>query len=118
MESLYTQALNDWNMLMNPTMFHKPKTPSEKESFRIMLDAYRQNYKGAGLGADIADKPLVMVSSGSAAQQQGVRAGDLAKLAAGVLGGGGGGKADFAQGGGTDSSKLVAAIHEAVAAIK
>jgi alanyl-tRNA synthetase len=70
------------------------------------------------LGADVADKPLVMVSSGSAAQQQGVRAGDLAKLAAGVLGGGGGGKADFAQGGGNDSSKLVAAIHEAVAAIK
>jgi hypothetical protein len=55
MESLYTQALNDWNMLMNPTMFHKPKTRSEKESFRILLDAYRQNYKGAGIGADIAD---------------------------------------------------------------
>jgi alanyl-tRNA synthetase len=69
------------------------------------------------LGADVADKPLVMVSSGSAAQQQGVRAGDLAKLAAGVLGGGGGGTAVFAQGGGNDSFKLNEAISTAGAAI-
>ncbi len=70
------------------------------------------------LGAEISQKPLVMVASGSLAQQQGVRAGDLAKLAATVLGGGGGGKADFAQGGGTDVSKLSQAIHEATASIK
>jgi len=70
------------------------------------------------LGAVIADKPLVMIASGASAQQQGVRAGELAKTAATVLGGGGGGKADFAQGGGIDSSKLAKAIQEAVAAIK
>ncbi len=70
------------------------------------------------LGAVIADKPLVMISSGASAQQQGVRAGELAKTAATVLGGGGGGKADFAQGGGTDTSKLAKAIQEAVAAVK
>jgi alanyl-tRNA synthetase len=70
------------------------------------------------LGANIADKPLVMIASGSSAQQQGVRAGELAKIAAAVLGGGGGGKADFAQGGGADSTKLEKAIQEAVAAIK
>ena len=70
------------------------------------------------LGAVVADKPLVMIASGTSAQQQGVRAGELAKTAATVLGGGGGGKADFAQGGGIDSSKLAKAIQEAVAAIK
>jgi alanyl-tRNA synthetase len=70
------------------------------------------------LGAVIVDKPLVMIASGASAQQQGVRAGELAKIAASVLGGGGGGKADFAQGGGTDSSKIAKAIQEAVAAIK
>jgi len=70
------------------------------------------------LGAVIADKPLVMIASGASAQQQGVRAGELAKIAAQVLGGGGGGKADFAQGGGADASKLSQAIQEAVAAIK
>ena len=70
------------------------------------------------LGAAIANKPLTMIAAGIAAQQQGIRAGDLAKIAAAALGGGGGGKADFAQGGGTDSSKLAQAIQEAVAAIK
>ena len=60
----------------------------------------------------------MMIASGPSAQQQGVRAGELAKIAATVLGGGGGGKADFAQGGGSDSSKLAQAIQEAVAAIK
>ena len=70
------------------------------------------------LGAVISEKPLVMIASGPSVQQQGVRAGELAKIAAAVLGGGGGGKADFAQGGGSDSSKLAQAIQEAVAAIK
>jgi len=59
-----------------------------------------------------------MIAAGIAAQRQGIRAGDLAKIAAAALGGGGGGKADFAQGGGTDSSKLAKAIQVAVAAIK
>ena len=70
------------------------------------------------LGAAISNKPLAMIAAGIAAQRQGVRAGDLAKIAAAALGGGGGGKADFAQGGGTDTSKLAKAIQEAVAAIK
>jgi alanyl-tRNA synthetase len=70
------------------------------------------------LGAAISNKPLAMIAAGIAAQRQGIRAGDLAKIAAAALGGGGGGKADFAQGGGTDTSKLAKAIQEAVAAIK
>ena len=70
------------------------------------------------LGAAISNKPLAMIAAGIAAQRQGVRAGDLAKIAAAALGGGGGGKADFAQGGGADTSKLAKAIQEAVAAIK
>ncbi|MEN9954035.1 MAG: alanine--tRNA ligase, partial [Actinomycetota bacterium] len=53
------------------------------------------------LGAAISNKPLAMIAAGIAAQRQGIRAGDLAKIAAAALGGGGGGKADFAQGGGT-----------------
>jgi alanyl-tRNA synthetase len=43
-----------------------------------------------------------------------LKAGNLVRIAATVLGGGGGGKDDFAQGGGTD----VAKIPEAITAIK
>lgn len=55
MESLYTQALQDWNMLTSPTKPRKPKTAREKESFKKMLDYYRHTYYGGGVGADIAD---------------------------------------------------------------
>jgi alanyl-tRNA synthetase len=60
--------------------------------------------------ANIAGRPLVSAAVGREAQAQ-HRAGDLVKLAATILGGGGGGKADFAQGGGNDISKIDEAIH-------
>ena len=47
----------------------------------------------------------------------GVKAGELVKLGSGILGGGGGGKDDFAQGGGTDTTKIHDAISELKAAI-
>ena len=40
----------------------------------------------------------------------GIRAGALVKIGSTVLGGGGGGKDDFAQGGGTDVSKITEAL--------
>jgi alanyl-tRNA synthetase len=62
------------------------------------------------VSAIVADKPALVVAVGELAMQHGVKAGDLVKLASGILGGGGGGKDDLAQGGGTDVSKLEAAI--------
>ena len=60
--------------------------------------------------AAVADaKPVLMVAVGSKSQAS-VNAGAVAKAAAAILGGGGGGKSDFAQAGGTDSSKLEQAI--------
>jgi alanyl-tRNA synthetase len=65
------------------------------------------------LGSKIEDKPVVMIAVGKDAVAAGISAGTLAKKAAEILGGGGGGKADFAQGGGTDASKLSEAIQAA-----
>ncbi|PJJ63122.1 alanine--tRNA ligase [Compostimonas suwonensis] len=65
------------------------------------------------LASVIADKPVVIVATSPAARERGIKAGALAKLAAGVLGGGGGGKDDLAQGGGSNP----AAVPEALAAI-
>ncbi|AJT40976.1 alanine--tRNA ligase [Psychromicrobium lacuslunae] len=66
------------------------------------------------------DRPLVLVATNEAARQSGVKAGALVRVAAGVLGGGGGGKDDVAQGGGSDASKIPAAleaVHQAVLAV-
>ena len=60
-------------------------------------------------------RPVVVVAVNEAGRDLGLKAGALAKTAAGTLGGGGGGKDDVAQGGGTDAGAVDAAL-EAVRA--
>ena len=50
-------------------------------------------------------RPLVVIATNDEARRWGIKAGDLVRAAAEVLGGGGGGKDDVAQGGGTDPSR-------------
>lgn len=57
-------------------------------------------------------RPSIVVATNGSARDAGVRAGDLVKAAAGVLGGGGGGKPDLAQGGGTDAVRIPDALNE------
>jgi len=59
----------------------------------------------------------VIVATNDAARAEGVKAGALAKLAAGILGGGGGGKDDLAQGGGADVAAIPAALDAIAAAV-
>jgi alanyl-tRNA synthetase len=66
-----------------------------------------------GLAATVNARPVVIVATNAAARDGGVKAGPLAKRAAGVLGGGGGGRDDIAQGGGSDAG----AIEDALAAV-
>jgi alanyl-tRNA synthetase len=69
------------------------------------------------LAASVGGKPVVIVATNQAARDAGLKAGALAKIAAGVLGGGGGGKDDLAQGGGADAAAIPAALDAVVAAI-
>jgi alanyl-tRNA synthetase len=57
-------------------------------------------------------RPVVVVATNDAARGLGLKAGELVRSAAKVLGGGGGGKDDVAQGGGTDAARIPAAIEE------
>jgi alanyl-tRNA synthetase len=61
-----------------------------------------------------AEKVTLVVSVCENAQKVGVKAGDLVKIGSTILGGGGGGKPDFAQGGGTNASKIPFALEEIV----
>jgi alanyl-tRNA synthetase len=62
------------------------------------------------LGAIIDNKPAVIVATTDSSRTEGAKAGQLAKIAAGILGGGGGGRDDIAQGGGTDASQLASSL--------
>lgn len=69
------------------------------------------------VGGVAGERPVVIVATNAAARGAGLRAGDLARTAAGVLGGGGGGKDDVAQGGGADAALLGPALEALVAAV-
>jgi alanyl-tRNA synthetase len=69
------------------------------------------------VSATSAEKPLIGVATTESSRGVGRKAGELVRIAASVLGGGGGGKDDFAQGGGTDVSKIGEAISSIKAAI-
>ena len=56
------------------------------------------------------ERPLVVIATNDEARRWGVKAGDLVREAASVLGGGGGGKDDVAQGGGNDPQRVVDAL--------
>jgi alanyl-tRNA synthetase len=63
------------------------------------------------------DRPVVVVATNDAARGRGLRAGDLVRTAAQVLGGGGGGKDDLAQGGGVHADRVgeaLGAVEESV----
>lgn len=62
------------------------------------------------LGAEVEEKAAVMIVLSNGAQNKGFKAGDLAKEAAGLLGGGGGGRPDIAQAGGPNIEKIDQAI--------
>jgi len=70
------------------------------------------------LAARVGEKPAVVVATSPAAREHGAKAGALAKIAAGVLGGGGGGKDDLAQGGGTDVDAIGAALSAITASLE
>ncbi|MET3963684.1 alanyl-tRNA synthetase [Marmoricola sp. OAE513] len=73
---------------------------------------------GAVLIIGVADgKPAMVAAVNEAGQAAGVSANDLVRAAAGVLGGKGGGKADVAQGGGADASKVDEAVEAARSAL-
>ena len=69
------------------------------------------------VGGVAGERPMVVVATNAAARAAGLRAGELARTAAGVLGGGGGGKDDVAQGGGADPALLGPALEALVTAV-
>ncbi|MFM8927678.1 MAG: alanine--tRNA ligase-related protein, partial [Rhodoluna sp.] len=66
------------------------------------------------LFAVVDQKPQVVIAVSKVATDKGANAGQLVKIACQILAGGGGGKADLAQGGGSEPRK----VPEAIAAVK
>ena len=77
----------------------------------IALDLRARNSNTVVVLTSVVEEKIVLVVAVSDdARASGVKAGALVKLGSAILGGGGGGKDDFAQGGGSDRSKIPAAL--------
>ncbi len=85
------------------------------ETMRQMTDWFRNRVnKGVMvLASDVNGRPQIVVAVSDALVRDGMRAGDLIKPIARIVGGGGGGRPQMAQAGGVDSSKIPQALEAA-----
>ena len=89
------------------------------DDLRVMALDLRNRDANAvvGLLSVVETRVVLVVAATPDAMVSGIKAGALVKSGSAILGGGGGGKDDFAQGGGSDASKIDSAISELKAAI-
>jgi alanyl-tRNA synthetase len=84
------------------------------DQVRELASALRDKLESDSAVAAIAgisgDKIILIVATTKKAREAGISSGNLVKVASAILGGGGGGKADIAQGGGPEVSKLADAF--------
>jgi alanyl-tRNA synthetase len=86
------------------------------DTLREMADWFRNKVKENGVlvvGADSDGKPSILVAVTDDLVKSGVKAGDLIKPIAAIIGGGGGGRPNMAQAGGKDSTQLPNALAKA-----
>ena len=85
------------------------------ETMRQMTDWFRNRVHNGVmvLASDVNGRPQIVVAVSDALVQDGMRAGDLIKPIAKIVGGGGGGRPQMAQAGGVDSSKIPQALEAA-----
>jgi len=101
-----TQTLNGLNLLTAIV------ENADAGGLRTLTDRFRDQY-GSGvvvLGTVQNNKPLLVAAVTDDLVQRGVKAGDLVKQAARIVGGGGGGRPHLAQAGGRDAHKLSEAL--------
>jgi alanyl-tRNA synthetase len=84
-----------------------------------MADRLRQKYGSAvvAIGSDLGDNKAALLVAVTMDLVQRIKAGDIVKEIAPIIGGTGGGRPDFAQAGGRDASKLDEALERIAALI-
>jgi alanyl-tRNA synthetase len=90
------------------------------EQARVAIDSLKKKAKSAAIviGAGDGDKVLLIAAMTDDVIKKGLKAGDVVKEIAPIVGGGGGGRPNMAQAGGKDPSKLGEALAKAVELIK
>ncbi|MGI6250036.1 MAG: alanine--tRNA ligase [Anaerolineaceae bacterium] len=87
---------------------------SDMDTLRQLTDEFRQKYQSGivVLGSQKDGKPSLIAAVTPDLIERGLKAGDLIRRIAAIIGGGGGGKPDLAQAGGKDATKLSEALDQ------
>ena len=87
---------------------------------REMADRMRQKHGSAvvALGSDLGDGKVALLVAVTPDLTAKIKAGDIIKKIAPIVGGSGGGRPDFAQAGGRDASKLDEALAKVAALVQ
>jgi len=93
---------------------------ADADALRSLTDQFRQQYPSGVvvLGTVSRDKPILIAAVTPDLIARGIKAGDLIKRVAAVVGGGGGGRPDMAQAGGKDPDKLSEALDQVAVFIR
>jgi alanyl-tRNA synthetase len=93
---------------------------SQIETLRQMTDWFRDRYPSSVivLGAVIHQRPQLVAAVTPDLVERGVRANELIKAVAGVIGGGGGGRPTLAQAGGRDADRLDEALSAVLRSVR
>ena len=93
---------------------------ADPDALRSLTDQFRQQYPSGVvvLGTVSRDKPMLIAAVTPDLIARGIKAGDLIKRVAAVVGGGGGGRPDMAQAGGKDPDKLSEALDQVAVFIR
>ncbi|MGV8050110.1 MAG: alanine--tRNA ligase [Anaerolineaceae bacterium] len=93
---------------------------ANSESLRNLADQFRQRYPSGVvvLGSILDNKPVLIAAVTPDLVKRNLRAGDLIKRVAAVVGGSGGGKPELAQAGGKDPGRLAEALGQVSAYIR
>ncbi|MEE8386627.1 MAG: DHHA1 domain-containing protein, partial [Dehalococcoidia bacterium] len=85
------------------------------EQLRAACDSLRARAGSAAvfLAAEHSGKVLLLAAMTADVAARGIKAGDLVRAIAPIVGGKGGGKPDIAQGGGSETAKIPDAVREA-----
>ncbi|HEX8207134.1 MAG TPA: alanine--tRNA ligase [Solirubrobacteraceae bacterium] len=113
-------ALADGAILLGDAKFVGATVASDPKALRDVADGVKDRLGADGvvvLGAEADDRAHLVVAVTPSLVERGVKAGDVVKRAAQVVGGGGGGRDNIAQAGGKDPSKLPEALDAAREAI-
>jgi alanyl-tRNA synthetase len=94
--------------------------PADDKVFRGLADQLRDRIRSGviAIGGEKDGKALILVAATKDLVEKGFSAGDLVREMAKEVGGKGGGKADMAQAGGPDASKLTAALDKLYELVK